>query len=740
MIRSILIAFAGLIAFSFIHSSVIDNITEITNPQLCFDYDRYSSTLMHYRGRLISANISTIEEHIIQDDGTLQRISRFEKLAYLGRAFIDEGRYYYVETPSPDYFTNIYCFDLTPTPMELITCITVDLGDMYTETLFFNDEYIMIASYSETRTALISKETLQVVGYIDGLYGEHIFMQGNIIVQPYWVQGNTRLVISTIDADHVITMISSVDIIGFGTGIRNIAYKDNKAILSLFTGVVVVDFSDVYQPFIYSAIPQTYGFQSATIAGDILFAGDVFNKLWVYRMLGPEQYTLIYTEESIPSTTGGGHGNICYVEPFLYFNVGFYTIIYNVNNGITFVDTNGNSWTPRAGFSISENDLYFINVNYNDHTQTIYSAFDGSLLCTLYYDTFSPGIHDVFRVKDDRLYVSYLGMGDTRTVDIYQLQNQEAVLISSSPNASTVGGYMNFIGNNLFSQAFDSSSQDPFSVTAYEIDNDTINYIGAFGGKITMTDYCSEPSDYLLNLTNDRIYIRDIPNFEDILFNVALPANAPITPNILHYDNSHFVLRGTTQSQAYYFSIDDQQLTPLTPIFSTDESSYPSIHNEVITINGKYGQPSEYYTIINNRINMVGSQSFNRDISHTFFFPERNKMVQLATSGVWIYDIEYTTVSDSDEVIKPLETYLIGNYPNPFNPETTISYVLAKEGIVSIEVYNIKGQKVKTLVEGLRAAGRHNVVWNGNDVSSGVYFYKMASEGYVGVKKMVLVK
>jgi len=118
---------------------------------------------------------------------------------------------------------------------------------------------------------------------------------------------------------------------------------------------------------------------------------------------------------------------------------------------------------------------------------------------------------------------------------------------------------------------------------------------------------------------------------------------------------------------------------------------------------------------------------------------------RFAWAEQWVESLPSNTISviaqsDNDNTVLPVQTALCENYPNPFNPETTISYVLAKEGIVSIEVYNIKGQKVKTLVEGLRSAGRHNVVWNGNDVSSGVYFYKMTSEGYVGVKKMVLVK
>lgn len=90
-------------------------------------------------------------------------------------------------------------------------------------------------------------------------------------------------------------------------------------------------------------------------------------------------------------------------------------------------------------------------------------------------------------------------------------------------------------------------------------------------------------------------------------------------------------------------------------------------------------------------------------------------------------------------------TSLDGNYPNPFNPETRISYNLKSAEHVIIDVYNIKGQKVKSLVNELKERGNHTVVWNGRDdsnnsVSSGLYFYKMKSGKYTSTKKMILLK
>ncbi|EQB63012.1 MAG: hypothetical protein RBG1_1C00001G0591 [candidate division Zixibacteria bacterium RBG-1] len=85
------------------------------------------------------------------------------------------------------------------------------------------------------------------------------------------------------------------------------------------------------------------------------------------------------------------------------------------------------------------------------------------------------------------------------------------------------------------------------------------------------------------------------------------------------------------------------------------------------------------------------------------------------------------------------------NYPNPFNAVTVISFALPKTGHVKLEVYNILGQKVKDLVDEVVTAGYKKVVWDGknnggNDVASGVYFYRIKTQEFVEVMKMTLLK
>ncbi len=92
--------------------------------------------------------------------------------------------------------------------------------------------------------------------------------------------------------------------------------------------------------------------------------------------------------------------------------------------------------------------------------------------------------------------------------------------------------------------------------------------------------------------------------------------------------------------------------------------------------------------------------------------------------------------SDSSPVF---ETSL-SNHPNPFNPSTTIEFSLASDGKVSIEVFNVKGQKVKTLLDSTMPAGEHQIVWNAADSASGVYFIRLRTDGETRINKTLLLK
>jgi hypothetical protein len=117
-------------------------------------------------------------------------------------------------------------------------------------------------------------------------------------------------------------------------------------------------------------------------------------------------------------------------------------------------------------------------------------------------------------------------------------------------------------------------------------------------------------------------------------------------------------------------------------------------------------------------------------------------------NGLFLFSVEgfnppATGVGDSPR--RPGAARLIGNYPNPFNPATTVAYQLDQSLPVSIAVYDATGRLIATLFEGRQSEGRHEVAWNGTDrtgdtVASGVYFARLSVNGRSDTKRMVLLK
>jgi len=94
---------------------------------------------------------------------------------------------------------------------------------------------------------------------------------------------------------------------------------------------------------------------------------------------------------------------------------------------------------------------------------------------------------------------------------------------------------------------------------------------------------------------------------------------------------------------------------------------------------------------------------------------------------------------------RPRSFALFQNYPNPFNPTTKIDFALPRSGYATLEIFNVVGQRIRVLVEGELSAGPHSVVWDGREssgrvVGSGIYFYRLKSQNFSDIKRMVLLK
>ena len=114
-----------------------------------------------------------------------------------------------------------------------------------------------------------------------------------------------------------------------------------------------------------------------------------------------------------------------------------------------------------------------------------------------------------------------------------------------------------------------------------------------------------------------------------------------------------------------------------------------------------------------------------------------------------IQSVNPVDTGQPDEIDAPRQTYLAQNVPNPFNPVTRIEFDLARDGLVSLKVYDVAGRLVRTLIDAPLTRGRYTgekaTVWDGlgssgERVSSGIYFYQLNAPGYLATRKMVLLK
>ena len=121
------------------------------------------------------------------------------------------------------------------------------------------------------------------------------------------------------------------------------------------------------------------------------------------------------------------------------------------------------------------------------------------------------------------------------------------------------------------------------------------------------------------------------------------------------------------------------------------------------------------------------------------------EIFEVDTSEILEISFENTSVEEMVDFISQIPIRFLKNHPNPFNPITTISFEIGEAGKTKIEIFNIKGQKIKTLLKQKMEIGKHSVDWEGNDnnnkrVSSGIYFYKISVNGKQKTNKMIMLK
>lgn len=314
---------------------------------------------------------------------------------------------------------------------------------------------------------------------------------------------------------------------------------------------------------------------------------------------------------------------------------------------------------------------------------------------------------------------------------------------------------------NMYIQTSDFytyQNDDPFSYRVFNSNFEQVNEIidSQVGQNLGNILYFSDRSGIFC--INDKL-IYDIPPYLLIRNNgravadLSISNNELIITNLKEYDTGNLVKASDNSYITFLARYEGWFLT--NNIKSGNEYEFNEVQlpyipdgiftsKDYIVINNDYDTTLRVY---NDQLDLLYSENIGDNFSSSSrTFNCFDRFGYFSSDGnEFIYSELMISVANTDEDIDSLPKVTSKIYPNPFNPETTISFNIPKPGKVNLSIYNIKGQLVKTLLDEETSAGTHILVWNGKDergksVASGIYFSKIKTDADIQTKKMLLMK
>jgi hypothetical protein len=221
------------------------------------------------------------------------------------------------------------------------------------------------------------------------------------------------------------------------------------------------------------------------------------------------------------------------------------------------------------------------------------------------------------------------------------------------------------------------------------------------------------PGEYTLTVVHDNYH------FFSNVYNIA-------------YGNGIVGINLNAKTSQLTISAEFTQLNPLIGATITLQNNY---NPEIVY----HHETSQAFPVFHDTV-FYGTYTLN--VTHPNYEPFEFRNVVINEE---IMDLRVNLqVSETDET-QPLEISNLKNYPNPFNPSTTISFQMRKTEAVNLSIYDIKGRKIITLIDNTLNPGHHEIIWNGinsnnESVGNGIYFYRISTPTLTLTKKMLLLK
>jgi len=297
-------------------------------------------------------------------------------------------------------------------------------------------------------------------------------------------------------------------------------------------------------------------------------------------------------------------------------------------------------------------------------------------------------------------------------------------------------------GNNILIALSNKSGYPPLS--SFVTDTSTSRYFPLAVGNVYKYHYAASNGfnyDYKVRILKDTVINSRRYFIADHLF----PANIR---NIIRYDSITGNIYGRVNSGYCSYSPFEELIDSL--------RSKKGDSAVVCTYELKhYCTDTGYTTLFGNQIKKKGFTRYVSDITISvtygmdfgIIFTVYSDFLGLASEslvGCYINGVLYgdTILTDIENITSavPSSFLLFQNYPNPFNPTTNLEFGIPDWGFVSLKVYDVLGNEVKTLVKENKPAGSYRVEFDGSNFPSGIYFYKLEAGDFIEVKKMTLLK
>jgi hypothetical protein len=297
------------------------------------------------------------------------------------------------------------------------------------------------------------------------------------------------------------------------------------------------------------------------------------------------------------------------------------------------------------------------------------------------------------------------------------------------------------------------ADSDPSSENIFDEDIDFVVTLedSIFSLEISVDNWAIEYFDFDVlefssgeNTTIMDLYLDESEN--QIVVSAFVDEGFPIFQMELLNDGNSFIISENIQllpeASTLHFATDYNLIEPLSIGYTIDLRYFCGAESEIIVMN-------EGEQVFELSISEIGLIQEEIEILESWIIRETQDLEMiienLETSETISFDFQIT-FTDVEEDLQEIQTCLQGNYPNPFNPITSISFSISKSNFVSINIYNLKGQFVTSLVNENLERGHHSVTWDGKDnseklVSSGIYLYKLNVNGKTeSMKKCLLLK